>query len=124
RSDSGMLKPSRAVRTRRVTPAQRAKRGPSRSRVSRRLVYEMAIQWRGPVPASNYTVGRGGDSVELIVDHWTVVMFEGAIRRLLNPASMLSAHYVVGSDGRIAPLVSEDENAVHGGWFAVSQRSI
>src|SRR5438034_2764188 len=124
RSDSGMLKPPRAVRTRRVTPAQRAKHGPSRSRVSRRLVYEMAIQWRGPVPASNYTVGRGGDSVELIVDHWTVVMFEAAMRWFVEPASIRSAHYVIGSDGRIAQLVSEDDTAYHAGVFSVNQRSI
>ena len=41
----------------------------------------MGIQWRGPVPQSNYTAGRDGNVVELIVDHWTVVMFEGAVRR-------------------------------------------
>ena len=84
----------------------------------------MAIQWRGPVPASNYTVGRDGSSVDLIVDHWTVVMFEGAIRRFLNPASILSAHYVIGSDGRIAQMVSEDDTAYHAGVFSVNQRSI
>jgi hypothetical protein len=84
----------------------------------------MAIQWRGPVPASNYTVGRGGGSVELIVDHWTVVMFEGAIRRFLNPASILSAHYVIGADGRIAQVVSEDDTAYHAGVYAVNLRSI
>jgi len=76
------------------------------------------------VPASNYTVGRDGSSVELIVDHWTVVMFEGAIRRFLNPASILSAHYVIGSDGRIAQLVSEVDTAYHAGVFSVNQRSI
>jgi len=84
----------------------------------------MAIQWRGPVPPSNYTVGRDGNTVELIVDHWTVVMFEGAIRRFLNPASILSAHYVIGSDGRIAQLVSEDDTAYHAGVYSVNQRSI
>jgi len=84
----------------------------------------MAIQWRGPVPPSNYTVGRDGNTVELIVDHWTVVMFEGAIRRFLNPASILSAHYVIGSDGRIAQLVSEDDTAFHAGVYSVNQRSI
>jgi len=62
--------------------------------------------------------------VELIVDHWTVVMFEGAIRRFLNPASILSAHYVIGSDGRIAQLVSENDTAYHAGVFSVNQRSI
>jgi hypothetical protein len=76
------------------------------------------------VPASNQTVGRGGSAVELIVDHWTVVMFEGAIRRFKDPASILSAHYVIGSDGRIAQLVSEDDTAYHAGVFSVNQRSI
>jgi hypothetical protein len=84
----------------------------------------MAMRWRGPVPASNYAVGRDGHSIELIVDHWTVVTFEGAIRRFKDPASILSAHYVIGSDGRIAQLVSEDDTAYHAGVFAVNQRSI
>ena len=84
----------------------------------------MAIQWRGPVPASNHAAGRGGSSVELIVDHWTVVMFEGAIRRFKDPTSILSAHYVIGSDGRIAQLVSEDDTAYHAGVFSMNQRSI
>ena len=76
------------------------------------------------MPASNHTVGRDGHSVELIVDHWTVVMFEGAIRRFKDPASILSAHWVIGSDGRIAQLVSEDDTAYHAGVFSVNQRSI
>src|SRR5438094_10652407 len=84
----------------------------------------MAIQWRGPVPPSNYTVGREGNNIDLIVDHWTVVMFEGAIRRFTNPASILSAHYVIGSDGRIAQLVSEDDTAYHAGVYSVNLRSI
>jgi N-acetyl-anhydromuramyl-L-alanine amidase AmpD len=84
----------------------------------------MAIQWRGPVPASNYTVGRDGTTVQLIVNHWTVVMFEGAVRRFKNPASILSAHYVIGSDGRIGQLVSENDTAYHAGVFSVNQRSI
>ncbi|HEY8825303.1 MAG TPA: peptidoglycan recognition family protein [Candidatus Limnocylindria bacterium] len=76
------------------------------------------------MPDTNYTVGRGGHTVELIVDHWTVVMFEGAIRRFKDPASILSAHYVIGSDGRIAQLVSEDDTAYQAGVFSVNQRSI
>jgi N-acetyl-anhydromuramyl-L-alanine amidase AmpD len=84
----------------------------------------VGIQWRGPLPQSNYTVGRDGNAVELIVDHWTVVMFEGAIRRFKDPASILSAHYVIGQDGRIAQLVSEDDTAYHSGRFDVNLRSI
>ena len=84
----------------------------------------VSIQWRGPIPQSNYIVGRDGNAVELIVDHWTVVMFEGAIRRFKDPASFLSAHYVIGQDGRIAQLVSEDDTAYHAGRFDVNLRSI
>ena len=84
----------------------------------------MDIQLRGPIPESNYTVGREGNRVELIVDHWTVVMFEGAIRRFKDPASHLSAHYVIGQDGRIAQLVSEDDTAYHAGKYDVNLRSI
>src|SRR5437667_8815778 len=84
----------------------------------------MAIEWRGPVPESNYTVGREGNAITLIVDHWTVVMFEAAVRRFLSPGSILSAHYVIGQDGRIAQLVSEDDTAYHAGVYAVNLRSI
>jgi N-acetylmuramoyl-L-alanine amidase-like protein len=84
----------------------------------------VGIQWRGPIPQSNYTVGREGSAVELIVDHWTVVMFEGAIRRFKDPSSILSAHYVIGMDGRIAQLVREDDTAYHAGSYAVNLRSI
>jgi hypothetical protein len=84
----------------------------------------MDIVWRGPIPESNYTVGREGERVALIVDHWTVVMFEGAIRRFLDPSSILSAHYVIGQDGRVAQLVSEDDTAYHAGNYDVNLRSI
>ena len=84
----------------------------------------MGIEWRGPVPSSNYTVGRDGNPITLIVDHWTVVMFEAAIRRFLNPSSILSAHYVIGQDGRIVQLVSEDDTAYHAGKYDVNLRSI
>jgi N-acetyl-anhydromuramyl-L-alanine amidase AmpD len=70
----------------------------------------VGIEWRGPVPQSNYTVGREGNAVELIVDHWTVVMFEGAVRRFKDPASILSAHYL--------------DTAYHAGKFDVNLRSI
>ena len=51
-------------------------------------------------------------------------MFEGAIRRFKDPSSILSAHYVIGQDGRIAQLVSEDDTAYHAGRYDVNLRSI
>ena len=38
-------------------------------------------------------------------------------RNSKDPASRLSAHYVIGHDGRIAQLVSEDDTAYHAGRF-------
>src|SRR5213593_198234 len=51
-------------------------------------------------------------------------MFEGAIRRFKDPSSILSAHYVIGQDGRIAQLVSEDDTAYHAGKYDANLRSI
>jgi hypothetical protein len=84
----------------------------------------VGIDLRGPIPESNYTVGREANAIDLIVDHWTVVMFEGAIRRFKDPTSRLSAHYVIGQDGRIAQLVSEDDTAYHAGRYEVNLRWI
>jgi N-acetyl-anhydromuramyl-L-alanine amidase AmpD len=84
----------------------------------------VGIEWRGPVPDSNYDVGRGGNPVSFIVDHWTVVMFESAIRRFMDPRSSVSAHYIIGQDGRIAQLVREEDTAFHAGEYSANQRSI
>ena len=46
------------------------------------------------------------------------------IRDSKDPASRLSAHYVIGQDGRIARLVSEDNTAYHAGRYEVNLRSI
>lgn len=51
-------------------------------------------------------------------------MLEAAVRRFTNPASILSAHYIIGRDGRIVQLVSEDDTGFHAGNYSVNQRSI
>ena len=56
----------------------------------------MGNQWRGPSHRATTPVGRDGNAVDLIVDHWTVV----------------------------AQLVSEDDTAYHAGNYAVNLRSI
>src|SRR2546428_12173450 len=124
RSVSESVRPPPGRCRRRAGRTQRSENVPSHRRVPRRFPTEMAIQWRGPVPDSNYAVGRDGNAITLIVDHWTVVMFEAAVRRFLTPGSALSAHYVIGQDGRIAQLVSEDDTAYHAGKHDVNLRSI
>jgi len=53
----------------------------------------VGIEWRGPVPQSNYTVGRDGNAVELIVDHWTVVMSKAPYGASKTPPASSHAHY-------------------------------
>ena len=67
----------------------------------------MSVEWRGPVPSSNYDVGRGGERVSFIVEHWTDARLDSAIARFMDPRTRVSAHYIVAQDGHILQLVSE-----------------
>lgn len=73
----------------------------------------------------NFTVGRGGKKVNKIVIHWwgdpaQNPSAEGVVNWLCNPASGVSAHYVVTGTGRRAwCLVNETDTAWHAGnWDA------
>ncbi|TMF25574.1 MAG: N-acetylmuramoyl-L-alanine amidase, partial [Chloroflexi bacterium] len=84
----------------------------------------MSVEWRGPVPSSNYDVGRGGERVSFIVEHWTDARLDSAIARFMDPRTRVSAHYIVAQDGHIFQLVSEDDTAFHAGEYGANQRSI
>ena len=84
----------------------------------------MSVEWRGPVPSSNYDVGRGGERVSFIVEHWTDARLDSAIARFMDPRSRVSAHYIVAQDGHVLQLVSEDDTAFHAGEYGANQRSI
>ena len=84
----------------------------------------MSVEWRGPVPSSNYDVGRGGERVSFIVEHWTDARLDSAIARFMDPRTRVSAHYIVAQDGHILQLVSEDDTAFHAGEYGANQRSI
>lgn len=76
-------------------------------------------------PSPNHTERRGRyaeTGPDLVVLHYTGMpagrgmgMAERAIRWLTNPASQVSAHYVVAEDGTISQLVPEDRRAWHAG---------
>ena len=52
----------------------------------------------------------------MVVVHYTTNNdAETAIRTLTNPAREVSAHYLIGRDGRIVQLVDEDRRAWHAG---------
>ncbi|WP_179380123.1 N-acetylmuramoyl-L-alanine amidase [Jannaschia marina] len=69
-------------------------------------------------PSPNHGARRGGVSVpDLIVLHYTAMTGgpEPAIKRLCDPATEVSCHYVVGERGDIARLVPDDRRAWHAG---------
>jgi N-acetylmuramoyl-L-alanine amidase len=73
-------------------------------------------------PSPNW--GERALPVTMIVLHYTgMESGEAAIRRLTDPASGVSAHYVVAEDGRVLRMVAEDKRAWHAGkshWRGVS----
>jgi hypothetical protein len=82
------------------------------------------IQWVGPPPSSNFHVGRDGTPITLIVDHWMAGTIDAALARFMNPTSIVSAHYLIGQDGRIFQLVKDEDTAYHAGDYGVNLRSI
>jgi N-acetylmuramoyl-L-alanine amidase len=64
----------------------------------------------------NHNERRSGATADMIVLHYTGMRDnEASIRQLSNPASEVSAHYVVLQDGRIVQLVAESRRAWHAG---------
>lgn len=77
------------------------------------------------VPASteNFETGRGGAAISYIVIHATDGAYNGTLSWFQDPASRLSAHYVIrASDGLITQLVSEADTAFQA--RGINQRSI
>jgi N-acetylmuramoyl-L-alanine amidase len=79
----------------------------------------------------NFGPRRDGHVPELVVLHYTAMATaEAALDRLCDPAAEVSAHYLVGEDGRVWRLVDEGQRAWHAGigsWAGrddVNSRSI
>ena len=82
-------------------------------------------------PSPNFGPRIEGAVPDLVVLHYTGMdTAESAIFRLTDPASEVSAHYIVDLDGRVARMVAEDMRAWHaglsswGGVTDVNSRSI
>lgn len=83
------------------------------------------IEWVGPAAAGNFMSGRSGQSIALIVDHWVGAgTLEQAVQHFKNPGTQVSAHYVVGTDGRIVQVVKDQDTAFHAGVWQTNLRSI
>ncbi len=82
-------------------------------------------------PSPNYGPRRGGLRPELVVLHYTEMPdAASALARLCAPEAQVSAHYLIGADGQVWHLVSEEARAWHAGageWAGrgdVNSRSI
>lgn len=82
-------------------------------------------------PSPNFGPRRGGAVVELVVLHHTAMEnAEAALTRLCDPAAEVSSHYLIGEDGTLWQLVTEEMRAWHagagswGGRGDVNSRSI
>lgn len=77
-----------------------------------------APEHEGAVPRAspNFGVRRGVDRPDAVVLHYTgMATGQLAEDRLCDPASEVSAHYVVHEDGRVVQLVAEAGRAWHAG---------
>lgn len=81
-------------------------------------------------PSPNFGPRRDGLTPSLIVIHYTAISGAEALERLCDPVHEVSAHYLIGRDGRLWQLVDEGERAWHagagswGGQGDVNSRSI
>lgn len=67
-------------------------------------------------PSPNFGARRDGLRPELVVVHHTAMpTAEAAVARLCDPASQVSAHWLIGEDGTLWGLVDEDDRAWHAG---------
>lgn len=78
------------------------------------------------IPASphNLTKGRGGHSVNRVIIHVQDGTQSGSISWFQNPASNVSAHYLVSMTGDVVQMVDEANTAWQAGDFLVNQTSI
>jgi N-acetylmuramoyl-L-alanine amidase len=66
-------------------------------------------------PSPNHDA-RDGQAIDMLVLHYTGMRTgDEALRRLCDPNSKVSAHYMIEEDGRIFRLVPEDRRAWHAG---------
>ena len=67
-----------------------------------------------PAPSPNFDMRRAPP--DMVVLHYTgMESGEAALSRLRDPASKVSAHYLVEEDGRVFSLVAEERRAWHAG---------
>jgi N-acetylmuramoyl-L-alanine amidase len=71
-------------------------------------------------PSPNHGPRPVGAPIDILLLHYTdMTRAEDALDRMCDPAAQVSAHYLVGEDGRVWRMVAEDRRAWHAGvsWW-------
>jgi N-acetylmuramoyl-L-alanine amidase len=77
-----------------------------------------------PAAVTNYSLGRKGHEISLIVIHVEEGSNEGTAKWFSDGAAHASAHYGIGRDGAVLAFVPEEETAWHAGNAEYNRRSI
>jgi len=68
------------------------------------------------IPSPNFS-SRNNKSIDMIVIHYTAaIRIGGTISWFENKESKVSAHYIIGRDGRTIQMVQDDKKAWHAGY--------
>jgi len=71
-----------------------------------------SVRW---MPSPNFN-SRQGNQIEMIVVHHTAIpTTEETVRLFLDSNSRVSAHYVLGKDGKVIHMVRDEDRAWHAG---------
>ncbi|MEC8246498.1 MAG: N-acetylmuramoyl-L-alanine amidase [Pseudomonadota bacterium] len=70
-------------------------------------------------PSPNFNARATGTDISMLILHYTnMTDAEAALARLVDPASQVSAHYLIARDGEVFALVDEADRAWHAGVSA------
>jgi N-acetyl-anhydromuramyl-L-alanine amidase AmpD len=79
---------------------------------------------KSKVASSNYTPGRGGHQISMVVIHTEQGSDNGTAAWFANPAAHASAHYSISFEGRVRQFVADGDTAWHAGNAKVNRESI
>jgi N-acetyl-anhydromuramyl-L-alanine amidase AmpD len=80
-------------------------------------------EWIPTSCTNKCTPGRGTAKVELVIVHSTEGGWNASVATLQNDPNK-SAHYIIGTDGRLGQFITEDTTGWHAGNFHYNQRGI
>jgi N-acetylmuramoyl-L-alanine amidase len=109
-----------------------AKKKPAKKKLAKRVAMNCHVgSGSGHVPKPPVTwnpspnfASRNGTQIDTLVLHNTDGTLTSAINRFKDPASQVSAHYIVDRDGSVTQMVNDTDTAWHSGKKDVNQRSI